>query len=79
MLFLSPLRGWLRDPPVTHGLRRGLHSFAASRLIASLASHPRLTPWAALCRRFAAAVGRFQRLVSSACRCDCYVSFLGPI
>jgi hypothetical protein len=32
--FLSPLRGLLiSHPPITHGLRRGLHSFAASRLV----------------------------------------------
>ena len=30
--FLSPLRGWLIFHLATHGLRRGLHSFAASRL-----------------------------------------------
>jgi hypothetical protein len=30
---LSPLRGLLIFPLPTHGLRRGLHSFAASRLV----------------------------------------------
>jgi hypothetical protein len=32
---LSPLRGWFRLSFLTHGLRRGLHSFAASRLAGS--------------------------------------------
>jgi hypothetical protein len=31
--FLSPLRGLIPSRPFSHGLRRGLHSFAASRLI----------------------------------------------
>src|SRR5437879_10682033 len=53
---------------LTHGLRRGLYSFAASRLGALpvprfcrpygafviSAAHPRLTPWAIFFRRFAA-------------------------
>ena len=30
--FLSPLRGWFYFARLSHGLRRGLHSFAASRL-----------------------------------------------
>src|ERR1700747_3559046 len=30
--FLSPLRGSVTVAPHTHGLRRGLHCFAASRL-----------------------------------------------
>ena len=33
VMFLSPLRGWVDARTVTHGLRRGLHSFAASRLV----------------------------------------------
>ena len=36
--FLSPLRGLFHFALVTHGLRRGLHSFAASRLGASVVS-----------------------------------------
>ena len=31
-MFLSPLWGWLISRITTHGLRRGLYSFAASRL-----------------------------------------------
>ena len=31
--FLSPLRGSIVSGFLTHGLRRGLHSFAASRLV----------------------------------------------
>jgi hypothetical protein len=30
--FLPPLRGWFQFCFATHGLRRGLYSFAASRL-----------------------------------------------
>ena len=39
----------------THGLRRGLHSYATSRLPTLLAD-PRLAPWAAFFRRFAASL-----------------------
>jgi hypothetical protein len=31
-IFLSPLRGWFLMIHLSHGLRRGLYSFAASRL-----------------------------------------------
>jgi len=33
LVFLSPLRGWLDFSLHTHGLRRGLRSTAASRLV----------------------------------------------
>ncbi len=32
VVFLSPLRGFGRFPNITHSLRCGLHSYAASRL-----------------------------------------------
>jgi len=51
---LAPLRGLFRSRRRTHGLRRGLHSCAASRLVPLPAAHPRLTPRAAFLRRFAA-------------------------
>jgi hypothetical protein len=41
--FLSPLRRWF-VPPLAHGLRRGLHSYAASRLGLMLSSHLTATP-----------------------------------
>jgi hypothetical protein len=41
---LPPLQGWSRSGP-THGLRRGLHSFAALRLFATaILGHSRLGP-----------------------------------
>jgi hypothetical protein len=52
--------GLVRGCIATHGWRRGLHSCAASRLGRRLLEgrgmhgHPRLAPWAAFLRRFAA-------------------------
>ena len=50
-MFLSPLRGWVVKRLGTHGLRRGLYSFAASRLqppgpSGTVKSRPRL-----MCKR----------------------------
>ena len=33
--FFRPFRGWRLGPFLSHGSRRGLHSFAASRLVSS--------------------------------------------
>ncbi|HMH01332.1 MAG TPA: hypothetical protein VK555_07950 [Terriglobales bacterium] len=78
---LTPWAGFLRRfatsfAPLrrTHGLRRGLHSYAAPTAYAvgciltplrdffrSLAAHPRLTPWAAFLRRFATSFAPLRR------------------
>ena len=39
--FLTPLRGWIILVLLSHGLRRGLHSAAASRLTTAAVIWPR--------------------------------------